>query len=252
MTAVLHQFQFSHYNEKARWALDFKGIAHQRRSLLPGPHMLPMVRLSGQKSVPVLSWNGDVIAGSARIIDALEKRVPEPALYPADEQQRRAALETAAWFDDELGPQIRRAYFYDVLPGSTWAAECFLFGRGALAKAAYRAVFPAIRAAMMKDMQIDAAGAARGIETTRIALERVAEQARATGYLVGDRFSVADLTAAALLSPATMPPEFPYPIPEPRCAGLDTWLARWQGHAGLAWVREIYRRHRGSTAEIPT
>ncbi len=35
----LHQFQFSHYNEKARWALDFKGLKYEKRSLLPGFHM---------------------------------------------------------------------------------------------------------------------------------------------------------------------------------------------------------------------
>ena len=37
---VLWQFTASHYNEKARWALDWKGVAHVRQSLLPGPHAL--------------------------------------------------------------------------------------------------------------------------------------------------------------------------------------------------------------------
>ena len=35
---TLHQFRYSHFNEKVRWALDFKGIAHERVSELPGPH----------------------------------------------------------------------------------------------------------------------------------------------------------------------------------------------------------------------
>ena len=35
---LLLQFTFSHYNEKARWALDFKRVPHVRRSLIPGPH----------------------------------------------------------------------------------------------------------------------------------------------------------------------------------------------------------------------
>jgi hypothetical protein len=34
---VLWQFRLSHYNEKARWALDYKGIPHERRSLLLPP-----------------------------------------------------------------------------------------------------------------------------------------------------------------------------------------------------------------------
>jgi glutathione S-transferase len=34
---TLYQFQFSHYCEKARWALDYKGLAYAPKNLLPGP-----------------------------------------------------------------------------------------------------------------------------------------------------------------------------------------------------------------------
>lgn len=34
---TLHPFPASHYNEKARWALDLKAVPHDRVSLLPGP-----------------------------------------------------------------------------------------------------------------------------------------------------------------------------------------------------------------------
>jgi glutathione S-transferase len=36
---VLWQFAFSHFNEKVRWALDWKGIPHVRRSLPPAVGM---------------------------------------------------------------------------------------------------------------------------------------------------------------------------------------------------------------------
>jgi glutathione S-transferase len=249
-TPVLRQFQFSHYNEKVRWALDYKRVAHERRSLLPGPHVVPAMRLSGQKSLPVINLGDRVLAGSQNIIDDLETNHPTPPLYPVDEVQRREALELQKWFDEELGPEIRRAFFWDLLPGSRYAAELFTIGRGPLIKSLYRTAFPAIRAVMMKDMKIDAAGAARGVERTREALDRVVAKSAPSGYLVGNSFSVADLTAAALLSPAAMPPEFPYSIPEPRAANLDKWLARWADHPGIVWVREIYRRHRGVSAAI--
>src|SRR5882762_1573570 len=35
----LYDFRSSHYSEKARWALDFKGIPYAPRHLLPGFHM---------------------------------------------------------------------------------------------------------------------------------------------------------------------------------------------------------------------
>jgi glutathione S-transferase len=211
--------------------------------------MLPMMRVSGQKSVPVLCLDGEVVAGSAPIIDELEKRYPEPPLYPASPIERREALELQKWFDTEVGPEIRRAFFWDLLPGGTYAAELFLIGRSTLTKTLYRAAFPAIRMVMLKDMNINEATAARGVERTREALDLVAKKSAASGYLAGDRFSVADLTAAALLSPASMPSQFPYPIPEPRSENLGRWLARWAEHPGTKWVQTIYERHRGTSAE---
>src|SRR5438128_853440 len=35
---VLWHLKVSHYNEKARWALDYKGIPHRRRAAIPGRH----------------------------------------------------------------------------------------------------------------------------------------------------------------------------------------------------------------------
>src|SRR6478735_4837920 len=79
---VLWQLQISHYVEKVRWALDYKGIPHVRRTLLPGLHIVKARRLTGDTpTTPVLSIDGRSIGDSTRIIAALEERWPEPALY---------------------------------------------------------------------------------------------------------------------------------------------------------------------------
>src|SRR5262249_6254633 len=85
------QFRFSHFNEKARWALDWKGIAHVRRSLLPGFHVPRVLWMTGQKSLPVLVLDEETIHDSTRIIERLERVRPEPALYPADAADRPRA-----------------------------------------------------------------------------------------------------------------------------------------------------------------
>ena len=100
---TLHQFEFSHFNDKARWALTWKGLEHKRISYLPGPHMPAIRRLSGQNQTPVLSLDDEVIAGSASIIDRLEQLHPEPALYPQDPQQRKAALDWQQRYDETVG-----------------------------------------------------------------------------------------------------------------------------------------------------
>ena len=98
---------------------------------------------------------------------------------------------------------------------------------------------------MKRSMGITSAAAVEeGLAVTRGALDFVAETASPGGPLVGDRFSVADLTAAALLAPCVNPPGSPMQLPEPLPAGVKTWLARWREHPGRAWVRRMYREHR--------
>jgi glutathione S-transferase len=249
MTPELLQFRFSHYNEKARWGLDFKAVRHVRRSFLPAPHMLPIWWLSGQRSVPVLRLGREVVVGSGAIIDHLETRHPDPPLYPAAPSARHQALELQRWLDDEIGPAVRRAFFFDFLVDGDYAARTLAQEQPAVAMTLYRALFPLTRTIMRLDMGIAADGAARGRELTQEALDRVARMAGPDGYLVGDRFTVADLTAASLLSPTLFPPECQARILEPRSPGLQTWLARWAGHPGVAWIARIFARHRGTSAE---
>jgi hypothetical protein len=47
----------------------------------------------------------------------------------------------------------------------------------------------------------------KAIPTAQLALDRTVELRR-SGYLVGDRFTVADLTAPAIFSPLVMPKKF--------------------------------------------
>jgi glutathione S-transferase len=250
MTPELYQFAFSHYNEKARWALDWKGIPHHRRSLLPGPHRPVIQKLTGQGQVPVLRWGDEIVPGSAQIIDHLERHRPAPPLYPADEAARREALEVARWFDDEVGGPIRLAFFHDFLPDTGYAARSFSTTVGPGAARLYRLAFPLIRVVMRREMKIDAASAERGIARTIEALDSVAQRAGHDGYLVGDAFSVADLTAASLLSVVVFPKESPVPVVEPRSPVIERWIARFAGHPGAQWVAGVYRRHRGISAEI--
>src|SRR2546425_9473132 len=139
---VLWQFRFSHFNEKARWALDWKGIAQVRRSLLPGFHIPRVLWMTGQKSLPVLVLDGDTIHDSTRIIEPLERERPEPALYPADAAARRRALALEDFFDEELGPHLRRALFHELLPETAFADAAFTLGCGPGTPRLYPPLFP--------------------------------------------------------------------------------------------------------------
>lgn len=242
----LHQFRFSHFNEKARWALAYKGCDVARKNYLPGPHAGAIRKLSGQTQTPVLAWDGTIVSGSEAIIDFLEREVPEPALYPADRALQREALDVQAHFDAEVGPQVRRALFIETVGDGAYMARLFAGDRSWLARNVYGAMLPLVRPVMRKSMDLTPQANAGALLATEKALDFVGNAAASTGYIVGDQFSVADLTCASLLAITANPDHVDMKRPEPMPRSLSNWLERWQNHPGVEWVREIYRKHRSS------
>jgi glutathione S-transferase len=251
-TPELWQFTSSHFNEKARWALDFKRVPHIRHSLIPGFHVPSVKRMTGKTHVPVLKLNGNAISDSSKIIEALEHAYPEPALYPADADERRRALELEDFFDEELGPYIRRWIFHVIIPYPKFMRAAFASHASASAQLAQRAMSPLIGAVMRRQMDITPATAEVARGKTIAAMDRLSRELQPSGFLVGDRFTVADLTAAALLSPLVRPPEFPYktpaPVPEPLAKIIDSVST----HPAFRWTLQTYRQHRGESAEVTT
>jgi glutathione S-transferase len=246
-TPVLWHLKVSHYNEKARWALDYKRMPHIRRAAIPGRHAAIAARLTGGKTLPVLVLDGAAIGDSTRIIEALERRRPEPPLYPADPDERRRALDLEEFFDEELGPHIRLLVVHHMLPNPDVTIGSFFTD---LPRPAARAAFPLIRRRMNESLGIDEGSVALAVEKVDAACERFRTELQPSGYLVGRSFSVADLTLAALMAPAVAPEQFPYPQPQrghPSFAPLREAL----GISGvLAWTRDMYARHRGSSAAV--
>jgi glutathione S-transferase len=249
-TPILWHLKVSNYNEKARWALDYKGIPHIRRAAVPGRHAKLARRLSGESTFPVLVLDGEAIGDSTRIIEALERRRPEPSLYPTDPTQRREALALEEFFDEELGAYSRLLVLHCVLPDPELMLATFTPDLKGGRRVAAGVMYPLIRRRARIDFGIDERSVALAEGKCRAACERFRAELGAGGYLVGGRFTVADLTFAALIAPLVAPEQFPYPQPQrghPRLAGVRDLLEE-QG-AG-EWTREIYARHRGESAEI--
>ncbi|MDX6632961.1 MAG: glutathione S-transferase [Solirubrobacterales bacterium] len=248
---VLWHLRFSHFNEKARWALDYKGIPHRRASTLPGMHIVRAKRLYGGETFPALVLDGEAIGSSDAIIDAIEQRWPQPPLYPESEIDRELALELQRYFDVELGPHIRRWFFFHQISRPGEASATMAQGFPLPARAAYRAAFPLLRLAMKRTMRLDATGAELGQRKTLAALDRIESELGPSGYLVGDRFSVADLTAAALLFPLVRPPELQCEVPPSWAEPIEQLRDSLVDRPGFRWVEEMWRRHRGVSAEVP-
>ena len=246
---TLWHIQISHYSEKVRWALEYKGIDHGRRAPLPGTHIPIALALTrgAQPTFPVMRIDGRTIGDSTAIISALEARCPKPPLYPADAEERARALELEDYFDEQLGPYTRFLAFHELLNEPEIFAE--VASRVApepLARAkplvgAYAQTLTSLRWGA-RDM--GAAQTAR--EKIAAALDQLEEELETNGgeYLVGERFSVADLTAAALFYPVVLPPEGPTPPNSPQPPAFDRYRESLSDRPGYRWVQDTFRRHR--------
>ncbi len=240
---TLWQYSFSHFNEKARWALDHKRIPHVRRSLLPGGPRAMWFAARG--TLPVLDLHGERIEDSTAVIAALERTHPERPLYPEDAERRGRALALEDFFDEELGHELRRVAFYDW--PNHYLAALMTTAQPAAVRGPFRATLPIGMLWARRRYRINPDDVERSRRKVELALDRLEGELGSSEYLVGDRFGVADLTACSLLYPLAWPDEAPYDPPRPE--GWE-FRERLPDRPALEWVREKYRRHRGSSAAI--
>ncbi len=248
----LLQFRHSPYNEKIRWALDLKRVSHRRRSLLPGPHMGVVKKLTGRTQTPVLVLDdGSVVAGSAGILEWLEKHHPEPRLIPDDPAQREQVLAIQRRFDEDITPRIRRAVLDALLRRPRYFAAVFAEAESPLKQRLYSLIVPLAAPLVRKGNGITGAAAvADGIAAGHEAMDFVSEAAQEDGYLVGGRFTLADITAATTLATLVRPANSPMQSPQPVDSLFADLIAPFQAYPAAQWVRDMYARHRGASADF--
>jgi glutathione S-transferase len=250
-TPLLWHIPLSHFNEKVRWALDYKGISH-RREILGADYLFRAWRATGHGKLPILFLDGRAIGDSTRIIAALEDRYPEPALYPRDRAARQRALALEDYFDEQVGPAVRAAIVTPLFRHDPDTALRVLMT--GMPEKAYRtlrpllSVFPAFyrfrHRISEKPLNSDRAAVAA-------ALDRIEAERQRSGYLVGDSFTVADLTAASMFAALLQLPEIQYPLRTSLPDYHQHFRDAIAGHPAAQWIAGIYRRHRGHSAEVP-
>jgi glutathione S-transferase len=115
VNARLFVIPASHPAIGAALMLERKGIAYKRTDLLPVISKV-VLRAAGFPgvTVPALRIDGAKVQGSRPIARELERRVPEPALFPADPAQRAAVEEAERFGDEELQHPVRQLLWWGI------------------------------------------------------------------------------------------------------------------------------------------
>lgn len=245
MALKLYQFAISHYCEKARWALDYKGLGYQTVNLLPGQHIKTVRQLGANaSSVPVLVHDGISVQGSADILDYLDETFPERPLTPSDPAAREQALDWERRMDDDLGPAVRCFAYHYFLQRPKLVVPMLTAGTPFYNRYIIRLAFSRVEEVMRNWMKINEKTADRSRQTMETFLTELAEAYKASPYLAGNAFSRADLTASAFLAPMFQPPQYPVPWPQPKRIPepVRNWLTQWQPQ--LKNLETLYYAHR--------
>ncbi len=174
---ILHHYDFSNYSEKARLALGYKGLDWHSviiPPVAPKPDLTPLT--GGYRRTPVLQIGADIYCDTQLILRELERRKPQPMLFPAESRALADAI--AYWAEHEL---FRPISLYvsgsnlDVLPPNLQADRSLMRGLPVPDEATVK------RAAM------------RNAPLVRILIARVEEFFRdGRRWIAGDDVTVAD------------------------------------------------------------
>lgn len=203
---------FSHFCEKARWALDRTALEYVEDDHVPLLHWAANRRAGAGRTVPALVTPRGVLRESSEILRfADEALLPERRLFP--DALRDEVEPLVAEFDRSLGPAIRRAMYGYLVPNPA-ALKSMLASTGPRwERATARVGFPLLRAMIVRGLNITPEKAKQSREKIDAIFKKVAERlADGRPYLTGDRFTAADLTLASLSGPAIAPPNYGWPL----------------------------------------
>jgi len=201
---------FSHYNEKARWALDICGIPYVEEKYMPAFSSLAVMRatrfaggsndkVSTKYSTPLL-----ILADGTHLHDSTEicRWAATQAgldLYPDNE-----VTELERHFHDRVGPNTRRVAYgvaFDDPQLLFRIAESNVSRRQARV---FRALFPLVLRRVRGGLGVEPERIEKSQGHIRNEFDATAERLGDREYLVGDTFTAADLTWACMVVPAIL------------------------------------------------
>ena len=249
---ILVTIPISHFCEKARWALDRAGLEYEEQRHIQIIHQIAARRRGGGKTVPVLATPEGVYAESREILQYADEQLPAHArLYPAEQLELKEVLALEDRFDAVIGVEGRRWLYHEVFKDTKPFTPYNLTGVPGWERRMFPFVLAPAKIYINRYLDIDEATAARALQRIDEELDFVGELlSDGRRYLVGDRFSAADLAFAALSAPLVAPTEYGTPLPPPEImpADMAARIRGWQEHPAGRFATRLFAEQRRASA----
>lgn len=198
----------SHYCEKARWGLERTGTPFVEQAHAPLFHRLATRSNGGGQTVPVLVTEAGTFADSTEILHHLDQNSPAKAkLYSTEPEPQSQVEKLEALFDKQLGPATRQWAYCYLMDQPSLVLRLWQTHVPQLEGLLLRPLFPLLFRFARQAMEINPSSAASSLATIQRVFQTVEDLlSDGRAYLVGDQFTAADLTFAALAAPVLLPP----------------------------------------------
>jgi glutathione S-transferase len=224
----LYQLRWSHYVEKVRWALDFKGLAWRAIDIVAYKKQ-EMSRFPCAQTVPLIhdASTGVALSDSSPILRYLDETYPDQPLLPADPVAREEAWQWMLRLDSTLGLHARRLGYTQIIMECPDALPRLFMTRpfgGLFARRGWRSLAaPVLGMMLTKRFRFDRNRQDRIYERLESLLLPLAGRLGRHAYVMGERLSAVDITLASLLRPLRIVPHFSH---HPRLQELFAWQQR--------------------------
>ncbi len=146
--------------------------------------------------------------------------------------------------DTRLGENIRRILYARLLAYPDYLRHAFTHPMSDGKQLIFSLCYPVLRNKIYQTYVVSPGKVEQSRHKFDAAMHTLAQQLEQGPYLVGDRFTRADLSVDSMLSLLVMPAEHPFPwreIPDPH---TRLFYDAYRDHPVSEWVRKMYRTYR--------
>ncbi|EXA66771.1 glutathione S-transferase family protein [Acinetobacter variabilis] len=248
---ILYQFPLSHFCEKARWMLDYKELEYIAQNLMPGAHRAFARLKTGQNRLPILRDQEQWIVDSTKIALYLDEQYPEHRLLPPEASLRQQALDIDE-ITQELGRHVRRWMLAQALSHDNESMDILIGEKGYL-RQFEKFSKPLLKTLLTKGYALTEETLEQSKQFIKDSVEQL-NQIRVEkegSYLVGSRFSLADIAVCSILAPLLAIPGTPWE--RESFESMSDEYREYQSHLAELplgqYIQKMYRNERNARVD---